>query len=87
MYTHAFVEFLGTALIIGTFAFTRSPILVVAALAIALGLGGSGGHFNPAITSWALATGAIGTQRAMMYYLAQYSAGLLVFMVGSILSV
>ena len=89
MYTRAFVEFLGTALLVGTFAFAHSPILVVAALAIALSFGGkvSGGHFNPAITLWALASGHIGMQRAISYLLAQFAAGLVVFMMGSIVSV
>lgn len=89
MYTRAFIEFLGTALIVGAFAFTHSPMLVVAALAIAISFGGkvSGGHFNPAITAWALATGTIGVQRAMSYFLAQFGAAILVFMMSSIVSV
>jgi glycerol uptake facilitator-like aquaporin len=89
MYTRAFVEFLGTTLLVGAFAFTQSPILVVAALAIALGVGGkvSGGHFNPAITAWALAKGTIGVQRAMSYFVAQFGAAVLVFMLSSIISV
>jgi glycerol uptake facilitator-like aquaporin len=89
MYTRAFVEFLGTALIVGAFAFLHSPILVVAALAIALGFGGkvSGGHFNPAITAWALAKGDIGVQRAMSYFVAQFGAAVMIFMLSSIISV
>lgn len=89
MYTRAFIEFVGTALLVGTFAFTHSPILVVAALAIALALGGkvSGGHFNPAITAWALAKGTIGVERAMSYFVAQFGASVLIFMLSSILSV
>lgn len=89
MYTRAFVEFLGTSLLVGAFAFTQSPILVVAALAIALGFGGkvSGGHFNPAITAWALAKGTIGVQRAMSYFVAQFAAAAVVFMLSSIISV
>jgi aquaporin Z len=89
MYTRAFVEFLGTALIVGTFAFTQSPMLVVAALAIAIGVGGkvSGGHFNPAITTWALAKGTIGVQRAVSYFVAQFAAAAVIFMLSSIISV
>lgn len=89
MYTRAIVEFLGTALIVGTFAFTQTPLLVVAAFAIASSIGGkvSGGHFNPAITAWALAKGTIGTHRAMSYFLAQFGAGLVIFMLSSIVSV
>ena len=89
MYTRAFVEFLGTALVVGAFAFTQSPMLVVAAVAIALGFGGkvSGGHFNPAITAWALAKGTIGTQRAMSYFVAQFGAAVVILMLSSIISV
>jgi glycerol uptake facilitator-like aquaporin len=89
MYTPAIVEFLGTTLLVGTFAFTNSPILVVAALAIALGFGGkvSGGHFNPAITLWALASGKIGMQRAISYLLAQCGSALFVFMLSSVITV
>ena len=52
MDTPAVVEFLGTSFLLGAVAFTSNPIFVVAALAIAIGLGDktSGGHFNPAIT-------------------------------------
>lgn len=89
MYTPAIVEFLGTTLLVGTFAFTHSPTLVIAALAIALGFGAkvSGGHFNPAITGWALASGKIGMQKAISYLLAQFGAGLFVFMLSSIILV
>jgi glycerol uptake facilitator-like aquaporin len=61
MLSPALVEFLGTALLIGTVSFTGVPVLIVAALAIAIGLGGkvSGGHFNPAVTAWALLSGKI----------------------------
>lgn len=89
MYTRAFVEFLGTALIVGAIAFTQSPLLVVAAYAIAIAFGGkvSGGHFNPAITGWALAKGTIGIQRAMSYFVAQFAAAAVIFMLNSIVSV
>ena len=89
MYTPAIVEFLGTSLLIGSVAFTSSPLFVVAALAIAIGLGGkvSGGHFNPAITAWALAVGKISQQKAISYLMAQFTAALFVFMIGSIVSV
>jgi len=89
MYTRALVEFVGTALIVGAVAFTNSQAMVIAALAIALGLGGkvSGGHFNPAVTIWALTNGTIGMQRAISYLIAQFGAGLFIFMVSSIVSV
>jgi aquaporin Z len=85
MYTPAFVEYLGTCLLIGAVAFTSSPLFVVAALAAAVGLGGkvSGGHFNPAVTAWALASGKINNSKALMYWVAQFGAGLTVWMVAS----
>lgn len=86
MYNSAIVEFLGTALLVGAAAFTQSASFVIAALAIALGFYPKG-HFNPAITGWALASGKIGTQKAMSYLIAQFGAGLLIFMMNSIIAV
>jgi glycerol uptake facilitator-like aquaporin len=89
MYTPAFVEFLGTSLLIGAVSFTGTPVLIVAALAIAIGLGGkiSGGHFNPAITAWALASGKIGKSKALTYIIAQVSAALFIWVMGSFVKV
>jgi aquaporin Z len=86
MYTPAFVEYLGTMLLIGAVAFTGTPLLIVSALAIAIALGGkiSGGHFNPAVTAWALLVGKIGKSKAISYILAQVGAALTVWVVGSI---
>lgn len=79
MMTPAFVEFLGTGLLVSAFAF-GSPILVVAALAAAIGFGGriSGGHFNPAITAYSWMTGRMSQSKALMYMGAQIAAGLAV---------
>jgi glycerol uptake facilitator-like aquaporin len=89
MYTPAFVEYLGTCLLIAAVAFTSSPLFVIAALAVAIGLGGkvSGGHFNPAITAWALASGKISNSKALMYWVAQIGAGLTIWVVASIIKV
>jgi aquaporin Z len=89
MYTPAFIEFLGTSLLIGAVSFTGTPLFVVAALAIAIALGGkiSGGHFNPAITAWALVSGKIGKSKALMYIIAQLAAALSVWVVGSFVKV
>jgi aquaporin Z len=89
MYTPAFVEYLGTALLIGAVSFTGTPLLIVAALAVAIALGGkvSGGHFNPAITAWALVSGKIGKTKAISYILAQVGAALTVWVVGSMVKV
>ena len=89
MYTPAFVEYLGTTLFVGTVAFTGAPLLIIASLAIAIYLGGkiSGGHFNPAITAWALAAGKISQSKAMSYIVAQIGAALTVFVLGSFIKV
>lgn len=86
MYNSAIVEFLGTALLVGAYAFTHSPMFVVAALAVAMSIAPKG-YFNPAITGWALASGRISMQKAISYLIAQFGAGLLVFMMNSIISV
>jgi len=87
MYTPVLIEYLGTCLLIGAFVFTSSPIFVVAALATAIGLGGkiSGGHFNPAITAWALTSGKINNSKALMYLVAQFGAGLTIWILGSMI--
>lgn len=85
MFSPALVEFLGTSLLIGAVSFTGVPVLIIAALAIAIGLGGkiSGGHFNPAITAWALLSGKIGQAKAMSYILAQLAAAAFIWVMGS----
>lgn len=89
MYTPAVVEFLGTSLIIGAVAFMGSPAMIIAAIAIAIGLGGkiSGGHFNPAITGWALLSGKISQDKAITYMMAQFAASVFIFFVSTIVSV
>ena len=89
MYTPAFVEYLGTCLLIGAVAFTSSPLFIIAALATAIGLGGkiSGGHFNPAITAWALASGKIGKAKALSYIIAQVAAAVTIWITGSMIKV
>lgn len=89
MYTPAFVEYLGTCLLIGAVAFTSSPLFSIAALAIAIGLGGkiSGGHFNPAVTAWALANGKIGKAKALSYVVAQVAAALTIWVTGSMIKI
>ncbi len=77
MITPAIVEFLGTGLLVGAVAF-GGPLLIVAALAIAIYFGGriSGGHFNPAVTIYSWAVGKTSRSRAIAYIIAQISAGL-----------
>jgi aquaporin Z len=89
MFSPTLVEFLGTSLLVGTVSFTGAPLLIVSALAIAIALGGkiSGGHFNPAVTAWALASGKIGQAKAVGYILAQLLAAVFIWVVGSMIKV
>jgi aquaporin Z len=89
MFSPTLVEFLGTSLLVGTVSFTGAPLLIVSALAVAIALGGkiSGGHFNPAVTAWALASGKIGQAKAVGYILAQLSAAVFIWIVGSMIKV
>jgi len=89
MFSPALVEFLGTSLLIGAVSFTGVPVLIVAALAVAIGFGGkiSGGHFNPAVTAWALLNGKIGQGKALSYVLAQLAAAAFIWVMGSLVKV
>lgn len=89
MYTPALAEFLGTSLLIGAIAFTSNPSLVIGAFALAIGFGSkiSGGHFNPAVTSWYLFAGKISQEKAISYLLAQISAGLFIYLMSSVFTV
>lgn len=89
MYTPQVVEFLGTTLLLSAISFTGTPVLIVAAFAIAVGLGGkvSGGHFNPAVTAWALLSGKISQSKALGYMIAQLAAALFVYFLGSVVKV
>ena len=89
MLSPALVEFLGTSLLIGTISFTGVPVLIVAALAVAIGLGGkiSGGHFNPAVTAWALLSGKIGKSKALSYMIAQLAAAAFIWVTSSMIKV
>jgi aquaporin Z len=85
----AVVEYLGTSLLIGAVSFTGAPLLIISALAIAIYLGGriSGGHFNPAVTAWALLSGKIGQAKALTYILAQLGAAATIWVIGSMIKV
>ena len=89
MLSAALVEFLGTSLLVGTVAFTGVPVLIVAALAVAIALGGkvSGGHFNPAVTAWALASGKLSKAKAFSYIFAQVAAAVFVWITGSMIKI
>jgi aquaporin Z len=80
MYSPAFVEYLGTALLISAVAFATNPLWIPAVLGVAIALGGriSGGHFNPAVTAYQLFQGKISQNRALVYIIAQIAAALTV---------
>jgi aquaporin Z len=81
MWSPALVEFLGTALLISAIAFGGNPVLIPAALGIAIALGGkvSGGHFNPAVTVFQFMNGKINKAHALAYVGAQVAAGVAVW--------
>jgi aquaporin Z len=72
------VEFLGTMLLVSAVAFGGSPLMIVAALAIALAIGGpvSGAHFNPAVTLYQHINGKVSHYTAMGYIAAQIAAAI-----------
>lgn len=80
------VEYLGTLLLVGAVAFSGNPAMILAALGVAIGLGGkiSGGHFNPAITTWAYFEGKVSGATAVYYYAAQIVAGLTIAALGQL---
>jgi glycerol uptake facilitator-like aquaporin len=71
-------EFAGTAFFLYVILNTTQPLLIAAALAIAIYLGGaiSGGNFNPAVTVMMYAAGKLKEVDAVMYILSQILGGL-----------
>ena len=74
------VEWAGTTLLLSAISFIGTPLAIAGALFVAVLLGGSisGGHFNPAVTLWALLSGKIGSSKAVMYVVAQAVAAVTV---------
>ena len=73
------VEFLGTmVLILAILVTAGNPIIIGAALAggVALGGGISGGHYNPAVSVMALVKGDLSQSDFLGYVLAQVLGGL-----------
>lgn len=71
-------EYAGTAFFLYVILNTTQPLLIGAALAIAIYLGGviSGGNFNPAVTVMMYAAGKLKEMDAIMYVVAQVLGGL-----------
>jgi glycerol uptake facilitator-like aquaporin len=76
------VEFLGTAFFLSVILSTarfgaKQPILIGTALAIAILVGGgvSGGHFNPAVTAMFYSRGGIDAITCASYVVAQVLGG------------
>lgn len=81
MLSYALSEFVGTALILSSVAFSGQTIVVVVAFALAVFLTGpiSGGHINPAVTLWAYLSNKIGYTRAVVHVVAQLLAAVFVW--------
>jgi aquaporin Z len=79
-------EYIGTLLIVGTYAFSGNVAYLVAAFAVVQALIGkiSGGHTNPAVSLWAWGAGKLPTATLGMYVAAQVGAALTVVMLQSV---
>jgi aquaporin Z len=76
MFTHAAAEYFGTLLLISIIARVGDPLAIAAALWTGIFLVGkySGGHFNPAVTAWALLKGKISSELAIVHVVSQLAA-------------
>ncbi len=81
------VEFIGTLFFLFTILATGNPLAIVAALYIAIMVGGSisGGHFNPAVSVMMTFAGKLSKKDLPMYLLSQILGGLSAYYLFSIL--
>jgi aquaporin Z len=81
MWTHAAAEYFGTLLLLSVIALVGDPMAIGAALWAGIFLVGkySGGHFNPAVTAWALLKGKISTNLAIVHVVSQLAAAVTVW--------
>lgn len=72
------VEFLGTFIFLSVIVATGQPVLIALSLLIAILVGGgiSGGHFNPAVSVMFYAKGALSSMDLGGYIVAQVAGGL-----------
>ncbi|NBO56200.1 MAG: hypothetical protein EBU84_16775 [Actinobacteria bacterium] len=79
LFLSAAVEFVGTFLFLSAILISGNPWIIGAALAILIyiGIGISGGHYNPAVTLMSLYNKDIVTSTAVAYIIAQISGGIL----------
>jgi len=82
------VEFLGTFVFLSVIVATGQPILIVLALLLAILVGGgiSGGHFNPAVSIMFYAKGGLTSLDLGAYIAAQVLGGLSALYVYSLLA-
>lgn len=81
MWKYLAAEYFGTLLLITVIALVGDPLAIGAALWVGILLAGkySGGHFNPAVTTWALLKGKVTTERALYHIAAQLAAAVTVW--------
>ena len=81
MWRYAAAEYFGTLLLLSAIALVGYPIAIATALWVGIVLVGqySGGHFNPAVTVWALLKGNISSGRALVHVLSQLAAAVTVW--------
>lgn len=81
------VEFVGTLFFLFTILATGSPLAIVAALYIAIVVGGSisGGHFNPAVSVMMTFAGKLSKKDLPIYLLSQILGGLTAWFLFSML--
>lgn len=74
-------EFLGTFLLVAVIAYIGNAYAIGAALVAGILLVGgvSGGHFNPAVSTWAYLSGSISSSTLVSYVVAQLAAAWAVY--------
>jgi aquaporin Z len=81
MWRYAAAEYIGTFLLLAVIALVGDPLAIGGALWAAIFLVGkySGGHFNPAVTAWALLKGKVSSGQALVHVVSQLAAAVTVW--------